>query len=322
MNGILPETKIRFTDVHMFINHLEKQENKDKVVSLNDLNYRNGKLNGNQVNQTGIETLLSRIKIPYRYANDIPEDLLAYNINRMLGENGSEKAKLRFQNGVVRAVVSEQYQPVDDLDLMREIAKRVNGTYQTKNVVVSDRFTRISVVNNDKPIEAKKDDVWYGGFDMFNSGTGFHAFLLFDYLWRMWCSNGAVSKEALSSVRHIHRGTPILKAKSRLVTCLKESGVKAKEQIIAMTEARVDKPYLNGVERRLVPVFGVKESKRFREDQLDGYSSLIKQRVRTKYDVVDVVTRKAHEFEETDFGKQRELEMIGGHLIGQIKAVA
>ena len=322
MNGILPETKIRFTDVHMFINHLEKQENKDKVVSLNDLNYRNGKLNGNQVNQTGIETLLSRIKIPYRYANDIPEDLLAYNINRMLGENGSEKAKLRFQNGVVRAVVSEQYQPVDDLDLMREIAKRVNGTYQTKNVVVSDRFTRISVVNNDKPIEAKKDDVWYGGFDMFNSGTGFHAFLLFDYLWRMWCSNGAVSKEALSSVRHIHRGTPILKAKSRLVTCLKESGVKAKEQIIAMTEARVDKPYLNGVERRLVPVFGVKESKRFREDQLDGYSSLIKQRVRTKYDVVDVVTRKAHEFEETDFGKQRELEMIGGNLISQIKAVA
>jgi len=322
MNGILPETKLRFQGVHECLAHLEKQENKDRTVALNDLNYRNGKLNGNLVNQTGIETLLSRIGIPYNYADKIPEDLLDYNINRMLGEHGSDKAKVRFQNGVVRAVVSEKYQPVDDLALMKILAKKVNGTYQAKNIIVSDRFTRLSVVNNDKPIEAKKDDVWYGGFDLFNSGTGFHAFLLYDFLWRMWCSNGAVSKEALSSVRHIHRGTPILKAQARLRECITNSGVKAKEQIIAMTEARVDKPYLNSVERRLVPVFGVKESKRFREDQLDGYSSLIKQRVRTKYDVVDVVTRKAHEFEENDFGKQRELEMIGGNLISQIKAVA
>jgi len=307
MKNIIPNASVRFETVNDLNDFVQARKFQDKAMTASDLFFRNGQINGNAVMQTGLETLLYRLDIPKVFAEKIPQDLLDHNINRLLKENGRDKYLVRFQDDKVRAVLSNSYQPIDDKKVVATLAERLDNTFGVTNVIWDDRFSRVTVTNKDKPFDVAVGDRWIGGVDFFNSGVGYHAFQAMTYLFRLICLNGAIAKEGIAGERRVHRGNPILKYMTDIRAAIRNCGFDQREKIMALTKAAVDSSYLNRVERFLVPVLGTESAQEFRKQKLD--------KAKTRYDVINAVTAKAHDFEKNQFAKQRELEAVGGRLL-------
>ncbi len=305
---ILPIRARRFKTLDAYENFLEKKENKDVELRLGDLNFRNGRLNGHQVRQTGYETLLGKVGVPRTFAKKIPDDLLEYNVNRLFKENKNKPVQLRLENDVVQAVVSEKYQPVSDLDISRSFQKTLNDAFGVTNIAWDDYSSRISVTNKDKPVNVVVGDKWEGGIDLHNSGTGFHALQVNRFLLRLVCTNGMVSKEAQeASFRNIHIGDQITKYRTRLKAAIRSTAeFQGLDRLKALTTEKTDSRFLLRAERALTSVLGVEGARGFTDKSL--------KKEKTRYGVVNAITHLAHDFADNQFSKQRELEIIGGAL--------
>lgn len=156
-----------------------------------------------------LSQLCTKLNIPVRYMRKCIEDgedgvtLFDDNLNHWLFEN-EQKFLLRTRNNDIRAVLSDKYSILDNIDIINNFtpAKNMN----VKDYYIDDHYFLIRGIFNSK-IEIVKRDPIYLGFNICNSEVGLKRLTIDICLWRQVCSNGLVimqDNKNIFSQRHFY----------------------------------------------------------------------------------------------------------------------
>jgi hypothetical protein len=157
---------------------------------------------------TAHEQMGSTLGIPKSYydrmMSDAP-DLLVNNINHWLTAQPA-KRMIRTLDGGVRAILSDRYRPLDNLDLAEAVLPQLERLDAN---VVSGEITEgrffLKAVTPRVQSKVKKGDIIQAGLVISNSEIGAGALRIEELTYRLICLNGAIHAQA---VRQTHAGRP------------------------------------------------------------------------------------------------------------------
>lgn len=131
-------------------------------------------------------------------------DLLASNANRWLQK--AQKKLIRTLDGEVRAILSDSYRPLDNLDLANAvlpILKNVDARVESAEVTESKLY--LKVVSDRIQGEAKVGDLMQAGAVIGNSEIGHGSLSVSALDFRLACLNGMIRETAIRKA-HLGRG--------------------------------------------------------------------------------------------------------------------
>lgn len=166
------------------------------------------------VNRTAHDQLAQYLAIPgdyYRRMQEQAPALLASNVNRWLGDrNKPEDARLiRCLDGNVRAVLSDRYRALDNIDLAKVILPIITKyDFNVESCNINDRHLYLKVVSKSVKVDIQPgnhvvaNDPIHFGLSFSNSEIGFGTLNIEEILYRLVCKNGLIA-ESLTSRRHV-----------------------------------------------------------------------------------------------------------------------
>lgn len=167
-----------------------------------------------ELNSTAHRQMSGYLRIPANYyermLKEYPE-LLAHNVNSWL--NRTQEVKLlRTLDGTARAILSNRYWCVDNLQLLQAVIPVIGNMFGMSVVScgLTETHMYVKIVS-----ERLRDDVVPGdtvqyGVCITNSEVGMGAIAIQPLLYRLICTNGMVVGEHLGTgTRRVHKGTPL-----------------------------------------------------------------------------------------------------------------
>jgi len=150
-----------------------------------------------QLTDAGLQQAATCIGIPSSYSRKCPYNMLLDHLNYWCGVPG----KMRFFLRDDKVVGAYKNRPDYYSNLMLHdniLAGIKDTTVLGYHQVSTDLdYSRFCVVL-DKTFEPKTGDTLYGGISVQNSIFGSKALEVTPYIFRQWCSNGAITSESLS----------------------------------------------------------------------------------------------------------------------------
>lgn len=147
-----------------------------------------------------------QIPKPYydRMLTDQP-DLLAQNVNRWLAVQPAKKL-IRTLDGKVRAILSDSYRPLDNLDLAEAVLPKLLELGATvESCEVTDSRFYLKVITDRVQGEVKKGDIIKAGLVVSNSEVGQGSLRVEALDYRLVCLNGMIREQAIRKA-HLGRG--------------------------------------------------------------------------------------------------------------------
>jgi hypothetical protein len=150
-----------------------------------------------------------KIGIPAKYfdrmAKDAP-DLLTHNANHWL-ESEPKDVMIRTLFGNARAVLSNKYQRIDNVDIAENILpvlldQQSNGL-EIASCEVTNKKLYIKAVMHSLQREVKKGDIVEAGLWISNSEIGYGQFEVAPFIHRLVCTNGMKVNDAKFGKRHV-----------------------------------------------------------------------------------------------------------------------
>ena len=165
-----------------------------------------------ELNSTAHRQLSGYLRIPANYyermLKEYPE-LLVHNVNSWLSRT-QEVKMLRTLDGTARAILSNRYWCVDNLQLL-QAAVPVIGNILGVSVVscgLTDTHMYVKMVSQRLRDDVVPGDTVQYGVCITNSEVGMGAIAIQPLLYRLVCTNGMVVGEHLGTgVRRVHKGT-------------------------------------------------------------------------------------------------------------------
>lgn len=161
---------------------------------------------GMPLRQTAHEQMATVLGIPKTYYDRLMEvapDLLATNVNHWLRAE-PKKRLIRTLDGGVRAILSDRYRPLDNLDLAEAVLPRLSELGgEVVSGEVTDRRFYLKAVTPRLRGEIKVGDEIQGGLVVSNSEIGDGSLRIEEMTYRLVCLNGAIHAVA---VRQTHAG--------------------------------------------------------------------------------------------------------------------
>lgn len=278
--------------------------------------------------------MAAALQIPKAYYDRMLEqapDLLASNVNRWL-ERQPAKKLVRTLDGEIRAVLSDSYRPLDNLDLAEAVLPKL---IELKAEVISTEVTEnrfyLKAVTDRIQGEPKRGDLIHAGVVISNSEVGQGSLRVAAMDYRLVCTNGMIREEEIRKA-HLGRGArgqdAIEDAREyfRTETRIADDRaffLKVQDATAAMFDAvrfskRIDQ-YREAGERLIEgdPIQVVEVTAR-RYGFNDGEkSSILQHLIRgadlSAWGLANAVTRAAQDVESYD--RATELESLGGDLI-------
>lgn len=149
------------------------------------------------------------LNIPRKYYDRMLQEnigLLAQNVNSWLQRESGERM-VRTIDGRARAILSNRYRRIDNLDIARItlpiIEKTPGAIYESCQI--TDDHLYIKVVNPKLTAEVVPGDVVQSGLVISNSETGQGSVCVQPLIFRLVCSNGMTVNEARTRRNHIGR---------------------------------------------------------------------------------------------------------------------
>ena len=184
----------------------------------------------------------NRLRIPHGYLVRCPEDLQAHNLNYWLEQERKRRESLfcRFDGQKLRAVFTDRYKCLDNMDIVQRLAEfgfsaetevHVNLNSELMVLKVPD-YTRIFGFNGDRIAP---------GISVSNSEVGILAFSIEAYFYRLVCTNGLISKTAVTS-RFRHVSLKALEEFNDIIRQVIYESHYNQERLTLSTETRVDDP--------------------------------------------------------------------------------
>lgn len=280
------------------------------------------------------QQLANTLQIPKPYYDRMlaeQPDLLAANVNRWLVAQPAKKL-IRTLDNEVRAVLSDSYRPLDNLDLAEAVLPRLIGLNATviSSEVTDNRFYLKAITDRIQG-EAKVGDVLQAGVVISNSEVGQGSLRVEAMDYRLVCLNGMIREQAIRKA-HLGRGArgqdAIEDAREyfRTETRIADDRaffLKVQDAVGAMfNQERFDKRLnqYRDASARLIDADPVKvvevTAKRFGLN--DGErSSILQHLIRggemSNWGLANAVTRAAQDVDSYD--RATELEALGGDVI-------
>ena len=161
---------------------------------------------GMPLRHTAHEQMATTLSIPKTYYDRLMQaapDLLCVNINYWL-QADPKRRLVRTLDGGVRAILSDRYRPLDNLDLADAVLPKLHdlGGQVVSGEVTEHRFY-LKAVTPKLEGEVNKGDVIQAGLVISNSEIGSGALRVEEMTYRLVCLNGAIHAHA---VRQTHVG--------------------------------------------------------------------------------------------------------------------
>ncbi len=171
--------------------------------------------------------LCARLGIPVAYFRKCPTVLQDVQANFWLKEAGRATSKnegerwlLRAREGMLRAVLSERYSPLDNGTLLETLAPLISARYRVDWCGLSDESLHLRIIDPNRAREVLPDDELSVGIHISNSEVGLRSVTVDALVYRLVCKNGLirlVRGKSLLRQRHIHLAQP------RFVAALEEA---------------------------------------------------------------------------------------------------
>lgn len=265
-----------------------------------------------------------------RMAKDAP-DLLARNVNVWLERQPSKKL-VRTLDGSVRALLSDSYRPLDNLDLAEAVMPQLIGLEAKvmSSEVTESRFY-LKAVTEKVSGDVRVGDTLQAGLVVSNSEIGHGSLRLEALDYRLVCLNGMI-REASVRQAHLGRGArgadaiedarEFFKSETRLADD-RAFFLKVRDAVGAMFDAerfaarlveyrQADEKEVTGEPEAVVELV----SKRFGFTEGERSSVLkhfIKSDMPSAWGLANAVTRAAQDIESYD--RSYEMEKLGGDII-------
>lgn len=170
---------------------------------------------GGPLTEHGHHQLRAHVDVPARYYNrmrsDAPE-LLDRNVMHWLHNppaGRADRRMVRMLDGRVRALLSDRYRRLDNLDLMErailpELAEREGElTFHVASLTPEKMHVRALLPGLQR--EVRRGDIVQAGVQIINSEVGLGALSVTPFIWRLVCLNGMVANVGAMRALHVGR---------------------------------------------------------------------------------------------------------------------
>jgi hypothetical protein len=276
-----------------------------------------------------------KIGIPAKYFDrmmkDAP-DLLAHNANHWL-EKEPKDVMIRTLFGKARAILSNKYQRIDNVDIATDILPilldQAKNGLEIASCEVTERKLYIKAVMHSLQREVKKGDIVEAGIWISNSEIGFGQFEVAPFIHRLVCLNGMKVNDAKFGRRHVgarsdvNDNTYSILSNETLKADDKAFMLKARDVVQAAFNEKVFDGYVDklrdttdrqitGNVVKAVQVLG--NSTGLLQNEQDGIlSKLISGADLSQYGLVQAVTAFSQDVDSYD--RASELEELGGKIV-------
>jgi hypothetical protein len=278
--------------------------------------------------------LAASLGIPKPYYDRMLEqtpDLLSANVNRWL-ERQPAKKLIRTLDNEVRAILSDSYRPLDNLELAEAVLPKLMdlGSNVVSGEVTENRFYLKAVTDRIQG-EPKKGDLIQAGVVISNSEVGQGSLQVQALDYRLVCLNGMIRESAIRKA-HLGRGArgqdaiedarEFFRTETRIADD-RAFFLKVQDATAAMFDAarfakRIEQYQEAGMRPIVKPIEEVIEVTAKRFSLTDGErSSVLQHFIRgndaTNWGLANAITRAAQDVESYD--RSTELEALGGQVI-------
>lgn len=160
------------------------------------------------VRDTAHDQIAARIGIPAKYYDKMKaeaKELLDINVNHWL-KSDSSKYMVRTMDGKARALLSERYRPLDNLDLAQvALPTLLESGCKIESCEITERKMYLKAVTPRLQYEVKKGDVVQAGIVISNSEIGHGALTVEPLLLRLVCTNGMIMNDSKMRKHHVGR---------------------------------------------------------------------------------------------------------------------
>jgi hypothetical protein len=289
---------------------------------------------GMQLRDTAHTQLADTLKIPMQYYDRMlreAPDLLAKNVNNWLEAQPAKKL-VRTLDDQVRAVLSDSYRPLDNIELAEAVLPRLMDIEaEVVSTEITEKRFYLKAIYSKVQGEVKKGDLIQAGSVISNSEIGLGSLKVQELDYRLVCLNGMI-REAIVRQAHLARGArghdaiedarEYFKPETRLADD-RAFFLKIRDAVGAMFSAErfntrirqyqeADTIKLNTEPKEVVEV----TSKRYGFSEGEQSSILkhfIKGDMPSVWGLANAITRTAQDCESYD--RATELEAIGGNVI-------
>ena len=260
---------------------------------------------------TAQRLLANRLKVPFTYLERCPEDLQARNLNYWIEQEQKKRAKLfcRFNANRLRAVFTERYKPLDNLQILSEMM--IHGfDPQTKvQYAFDDKIFVLKVPDYARTFGLRGDDKVVPGISFANSEVGLMAFNIQAWFFRLVCTNGLIS-ETKENVRFRHTSTKAIENFQEVVGNVVLSLGSKSSQFAFSMESRVDDPESS------IASFGQRFGLTQDETKLVQRAYYLEPGY-TMFQVINAFTRAAQD-RSLEPSNAYKLEKVGGQILSMV----
>jgi hypothetical protein len=174
--------------------------------------------------------LLQRLGVPVPFFRKLPLGLKFGVVNHFTQSGAYDRAALlrTVKGDVVRAFLTDTYQPLDDADVLPILADVLgDDELRIEALDFAPDFTHLRVLFPREVVEPRRGDVLMTGLNITNSETGCRAVHVDQLVYRLVCTNGLVRAESAGRtvIRHVGRADRL---KDQLHTAVRDAKLDAR----------------------------------------------------------------------------------------------
>jgi len=286
----------------------------DKMISVDDVSFNDLEtvcISGepHRLRNMAQQSICWRLGIPIHYLRKCPPDLQVNHLNYWMKHEKREKLFFRFDGNEVRAIFTPRYIPTDNkqvLDRLLDLGYRPNTRVQCS---LDDEFMLVSIPDERETFRINGDRMT-PGISVSNSEVGLAALSISTFTLRLVCTNGMMSKTAVSaSYRHV--SNKLLSNLPGVLNDLRQGFGRQREQFQISLESKVENPEatIESFNRQFELRKEEKEAVEWALAQEYGF---------TMFSVVNTYT-KAAQYELLSAESRFRLQKVGGMVLGMTK---
>lgn len=277
--------------------------------------------------------LADKLKIPFAYFERMRTEqpgLLDRNVNTWL-QSERDRRMIRTLDGKVRAVLSDRYRRLDNVDLAENVLPILQRLPEVRfeSVELTESRMYIKAVTPRVQAEMAPGDVVQAGIVIMNSEVGHGTLSVQPLIYRLVCSNGLIASDRGLRKTHVGR---LLPSDEETITVFRDDTLAADDKAFFLkvrdvVEAAVSETNFAQVAQKLKRTLGIALvgdpvktvevlANRYalnEEERAGVLRHLIVEGDLSGYGLVNAVTHYSQEVE--DYDRATEFEALGGKLI-------
>ncbi len=315
----------RTTTLENVINavHQDSINHFDQVMPVHEMEFDSLKqmwISGKQVEvaPTAQRLLSNRLRVPYSYLSRCPEDLQARNLNFWIEQERQHRDTFfcRFDGGTLRAVFTERYQPLDNMEILSQVLAQGFSPGMQVQYSLDHGMFLLKIPNFEKAFGVNSGhgplDEIVPGLAFANSEVGILAFSIESFFYRILCTNGLISIAKACSSRFKHISTKGLENFPQVLADVIDGSAQNQEGFKLSRESHVDDPFssIEAFSRR----FGLSQN------EADIVKKSFEQEPgETLFHVINAFTASA-KVEGLSTADVYKFEKAGGQILSMVKA--